>query len=562
MVDLDERDILAHARRLAGLAPSADASARAVAAARAALVARQAAHRGRWRRGILMAGSSIAALAAIAFGVSALFSSQRVDAAELLKEVAHASQTYSGWVHVRFATIDKAGNEIDTETMTEHINTATGAAAYDTQVDEIRYVSLSFPQSGEMHRYDSASGEIRINDVIELVSQGRAERLRSYPLTLAAAVEGVKNRASGRHPIVTEQTEHGLLRLDVNFSEPPAVAADGSASVPTSATLWADPQTKLLRRSRYEDAGGTIHQMGFTYGAPAVQSLYDLGVPRDAAVIDERPTGELAALLDRLQKRVDRGFGEGVVMLAEIDQGDGDPNIIQLSLQQDGSVYSGRYVIAERRQPPGGEVPLAARPDNWPASTAEDVMRALRDVAPAASVRSHVNAPAFVRALQISFNIPGRIWPTLLGLGIVESTVKWELLRDPDRAGLVGLRVVRATPDDEYRIEQTFWLDPARDDIPVESIKTNKTGGDLVIHTRTVYSDPKQTPDGMWYPSRWRKWEDSGPITDDAPQWDYLLRVYPAHRVDDAWFTGEAIRIGTPAATQPDAPGAGGDDAR
>jgi hypothetical protein len=264
--------------------------------------------------------------------------------------------------------------------------------------------------------------------------------------------------------------------------------------------------------------------------------------------VDKRATRHVNALLDRLERRVADGFGPGVAVMTQLD-GRGRPSIIHLSLRAaDGAVFSGKYMIGQPR--PGNPVPLAPEPANWPDPGPDEFLRALRAARPMTMQLAPADAPPVFRAQFTTYDLPGQLWPSRLALGAFTGGT-WETRADPDRPGLIALRHVRGTPDGGYRREWTYWLDPARDDLPVESLETNKAGEGFVNRTRRVYSDFKRTAAGQWYPSRIGEWITLGDTPDEPPPppRESVVEVYPGHPVDREWFGDLAERLNRAAPT-------------
>jgi hypothetical protein len=161
--------------------------------------------------------------------------------------------------------------------------------------------------------------------------------------------------------------------------------------------------------------------------------------------------------------------------------------------------------------------------------------------------------------------LPGRVWPTreLLGLGGPDARV--EVVRDRGRPGLVGVRVDKMVPDcggsldDRRRMRRsvmTFWIDPLRDDVPVESAWQSYAKGsdELEIDGRVTYTAWARTADGRWYPSAWRTVTRLNlPDRRSTTATDGRLRVWAGERLGAEWFSAPAAREGDrpPTATAP-----------
>src|SRR5206468_4090868 len=83
-------------------------------------------------------------------------------------------------------------------------------------------------------------------------------------------------------------------------------------------SYWVDPKTHLVAKLRHARWGEKSTTTVYEYNHPIVNEIYDLGVPRDAKVIDRRPTGHLKDLLDALDRRIESGTGDGVAIVTTV----------------------------------------------------------------------------------------------------------------------------------------------------------------------------------------------------------------------------------------------------
>ena len=137
------------------------------------------------------------------------------------------------------------------------------------------------------------------------------------------------------------------------------------------------------------------------------------------------------------------------------------------------------------------------------------------------------------------------IWPSRATSSLGGSDVRGQLLQDKEHPKLLGIHVeqspVATAEVHTNRSEKITWIDPARDDMPVEKTwrlygRDQKT---VSTETRTEYLDYARLPNGQWYPTRWRETtiqtlRKRPPVTSIS---QYNLQFIPDMHLDDAWFT-------------------------
>jgi hypothetical protein len=430
------------------------------------------------------------------------------------------------------------------------------------------------PAWREQHSYDARRNEIRIRDLG--VSGGELWKsiARAYPLTVSDLLKVIEESGAAA-PTVKERVEDGLLRFDVELAVPAGATqpTTGRATLPSKGTLWADRRTKLIAKLQYDSAGAT-KTFRFTYGAPDIGDLYDLGVPRDARIIDNRIRGDEIGYLAKLQERVDHGFGDGVAVLTELEVGaDGKPTTsratIHLFARAGASMFAGRYLVGPSRDVDAGS--RVSLPANWPNPSPEDVVRSLRDAMPTSFLVSDGEqawqgsgvSPTQMQIRPVDLKMPeamqqsrsmadlgGMIWPTRYSLGVFGRESGFNLLGDTKRPNLIGVGVdqmVQLDPATKRRTVREHWLDRGRDNVPVE-VTWLTYGPDLAsvaLKFHAKYDEPQQLPTGLWYPPKWRQ-TSSGSLLGRETSSELTLRIYPALTIDSAWFRNPADRVKVP----------------
>ncbi|NIA17248.1 MAG: hypothetical protein GWO86_02760, partial [Planctomycetes bacterium] len=101
------------------------------------------------------------------------------------------------------------------------------------------------------------------------------------------------------------------------------------------------------------------------------------------------------------------------------------------------------------------------------------------------------------------------------------------------------------------RIETTYWIGPARDDIITEKTERfyKSDRHSLVFQQKTHYLDYAQTSSGQWYPTRWQTAISDGISTRVVIE--YNLKIYSEMVLDDWWFTDIANSFEIQSSTQP-----------
>ncbi len=139
--------------------------------------------------------------------------------------------------------------------------------------------------------------------------------------------------------------------------------------------------------------------------------------------------------------------------------------------------------------------------------------------------------------------LAGKIWPSRYVTGIRAGTDA-SLTQDAAHPGLIGIRYKRTPQPDEGTTEineSTWWLDPVRDDMPVETTWSSSPRAGAAVRTemRVRYLDYAQLPDGQWYPTRWQEDRSdrdrkTGKMVPSTQY--YRLQIWPKLRLGDEWF--------------------------
>jgi hypothetical protein len=127
-----------------------------------------------------------------------------------------------------------------------------------------------------------------------------------------------------------------------------------------------------------ETSDRAIMSMVFDYPAEGPADIYAAGAPADARVIDNRPKGSAADLVEQVQRRFDAGFEDHIAVMLEssVDGNDRlEPAQIVVMWQQGRQKRMGRYYACNfgDRRPEMATLYPAVK-DTWPNLTTADVL--------------------------------------------------------------------------------------------------------------------------------------------------------------------------------------------
>lgn len=267
----------------------------------------------------------------------------------------------------------------------------------------------------------------------------------------------------------------------------------------------------------------------FEYPSEGPADIYALGAPRDAQVIDNRPQGSVADLVEQVQRRFDAGFEDHIAVMLEsyVDSNETlEPTQIVVMWQKGANKRMGRYHafnVGDRR--PEMATLYPAIKDIWPNLTIADALALIGGKfaefqlifdGTTSTSWSHFDQ---VRVDTIKTDLfQGSLVDWLAHLArpnpsfLMMAGSKLEALpADPNHPGLVGFRVVTNPRDSSGHLPGTttrvrvesYWFEPAKDYLLVE--KSSRSEQDEGIsESVTTATEISQTPAGKWYPTRIR----------------------------------------------------------
>jgi hypothetical protein len=274
-----------------------------------------------------------------------------------------------------------------------------------------------------------------------------------------------------------------------------------------------------------------VVSMVFEYPTEGPADIYALGAPADAKVVDNRPKGSAADLVEQVQRRFDAGFEDHIAVLLESYVNGNEtlePARIVVMWQQGRRKRMGRYHaynFGDRR--PEMATLYPAIKDLWPNLTIADVLGLISDefaeyqlIFDGATSTNWSKFSGQVNVQTIKpdlFQTPSMIdWLTnLAGTNPILLMSSGPNLQkrletsgaDPNHPGLVGFRVVTTPSDSSGRLpgttarlgSESYWFDPNRDYLLIERLSRNERD-EGIYEFLTKTTEVAQTPGGKWYP--------------------------------------------------------------
>ena len=215
---------------------------------------------------------------------------------------------YLGWVHL--------SDGDDKNVSGNSWNTRTGATASASGSGDAFNASLRDPVRLELSDYHASTGILRTND---LAPSPLGDSLNMhFPIAYDDLLAKLQTALGKENVKVNRTSEQGRDRYDFTLTFPPVkgfsdiLARDQWSPLNTISTAWVDPKTGLLQK-----VTGGGKSVTLTYGAPEINSIYDLGVPRDAKVVSNRPTADAIAVYDRMEASLRKPIPDGILVKVE-----------------------------------------------------------------------------------------------------------------------------------------------------------------------------------------------------------------------------------------------------
>ena len=298
----DENDLVRSLNELAAAPVSAEAWAGALEATRAAILREQAARGARrrvLRRISILSGMAACVLAAALAGL-AVQRSARASTAQQFREVVRAAQAKTGWVHLATVQASAAGGTTSAGAqvrITYHSNPAEGLLGIVRQSGagdadkEIKFYDFN---AREVSGYSTRTGVIRIQRVesedARKITQGLmlpgtiGDTLAQVKDTVGHDPASIRKKSEGRDSCF-EVDLFGSEKEEREFHE--EHEPRGAVECPAShLEIWVNDRKEMTRLAYHGPHGAMSGDV--TYGPPEIRSVYDLGVPRESLIVDDR----------------------------------------------------------------------------------------------------------------------------------------------------------------------------------------------------------------------------------------------------------------------------------
>jgi len=471
---------------------------------------------------------------------------------------------YDGWVRIQGRTLvsEETGEEPEPSdnAMEMYINKARGEQYHTMAYPGRKMFRYSSAQTKEIREYDSQTNILGIGKLHPRDARRIGSEIAGYPLTVDDIL-GLLKKTGAEIVQQTEAREGKLDRVEIAFMGGSLCAQakeQGGKEI-----VWVDPKTRLIHKMHT----GIVEreEMTYTYIKP-IRDLYDLGVPRTAKVIDFRPTPEAAVLLDRLDRRFDNDYGNYVAVLTETDHRKSwgvKKMFLHLYARQGLSALNVQYSFDAQEYPdspmhkvPGWPKPevktvldLAARtiPLFFYTTDGKTAWNGTYNQVPESPIRLVENQNSLKKNPLIpQFRLADHVWKGRDSLSLWGYGAPADVVRDPKRPGLIGLRLrigEFAEPiKSGQREERVYWYDPSRDDMPVESIRTAEVfrakGKPTTITFKYRFFEHAKLPDGRWFPVHWEvastKKEADG--STDGYTREFYMQLFPGMTLNKIWY--------------------------
>jgi len=276
----------------------------------------------------------------------------------------------------------------------------------------------------------------------------------------------------------------------------------------------------------------------YDYPETGPRGIYEAGAPRDAKVIDLRIADDAKSLLNEVQQRYDRGYGDCIAMVLQswVSEDLTEEPWSIIMFRQSGQRYRmDLYFASDIKRFENLHDQIK---DDWPDLTIEQVLSYERNEATERQsvydgtyTTNHLrnsrddvtsNRHKGMIPLHYGDSINSLSWfePPIYGSSKPAFKVECELLEsDNEHEGLIGLRITKlptslsrtmtqSSKDDFTRNDPVwtnsnfslYWLDPSRDYLVIEHIVQESDSKTINLTLET-----KKTPSGQWYPSHIRQ---------------------------------------------------------
>lgn len=444
-----------------------------------------------------------------------------------------APQGHKGWVRITIGGMPPQDWNNETGAMA-------GASIRWNNEEVIQFID---PARREQLEYLPATGVLYHGSADPQNTASQVEIARTMPLTVAGLLSSLRAALGDDAVKAVQSTDRRMDRFDITAPPVPAEVnlklGPLGAGNRVPASVWADPQSKLIRELRVN--GKTIT---LAYDHP-IASIYDIGVPRNAKVIDNRASAEAWELHNRIQAAAERPFPDGVIVMLQqqITGGKAVNGMIAFS-GRSGGKWSMRSFPVAGNDPAAQRGAVLKLPENWRSAGADELFRLLATLVPSedwsgdgktVSMRNidpftgevgytdaiyrqgpdgrmtgtterragpRIFTGESARMMERQYSLVSSLYPSDSAVGISSSRNKLELKKSPDQPGLAALRAATENRNSRFIVEE--WVDPAHNDRAVMFTTTSFNASGIVstVHVKE-FGDyaTLPAPDGRSYPT-------------------------------------------------------------
>jgi hypothetical protein len=559
---LNEHEIIRLLRMAAQVEPSTAEHAAVVARVRLSSADRAAASSIRsGRRWRLWVGAAAAA-GALLLGLAAILIATRPRTAWAeLEAAAEASGEFRGWVSVRGDRPTARPFMIfDTERFSRaSFGPADKDGRWPVRLMDHRRATDSY--------WSPAAGAIFVSELspaeLETTYEWYSKRF-NIAVNFREQLENMRKAMGAGNLDVRSDRDGPLERFDMNWFLRDASGRRQPTPV-DAMSYWVDPNTHLIAKMRHVRQGAQPSTLVYEYNHPVVNDIYDLGVPRDAKVVDNRPTGAVKDLLDALDRRIEAGTGDGVAVVATVtarqDAAGKGPILDTLEIygrSRDRWVWA-RYLVgrAPGRDPEGNasQPQQLAPPPGWPNIEPAAAVALVNGVQPDdlfvrdgnRAYRSFKGSKGLLEdepgEMQDAayFGVPGRYWPGRFRLRLYLPPSVASLRQEAD--GSQTISVVEMDWSGATRHASHEITLSKQTGLPTAAAYKIFGGAGVELYTeRWTFVSDVRTPAGIILPARWTD-ETFAPPDKRYSRKEATLRFDPDARVPETWFDPPSRRF-------------------
>jgi hypothetical protein len=510
--------------------------------------------------------SLLVLLIVVAGGRAAETKNSAVDSAAAFKK---------GWIRLEMIP---AGS---TEGKIAYINKAQGEKCDFIDTPEGRMIHYVCAARREVTEYNPQYNVIARGTMTAEESAQATGEIEQCVLTVEEFLADLKKRGM----VIMEMNrgrEGGLAFTEATYAAGPEAAIPMPApESPATNKIWYSEKTGLIQKLESEDR----MEVTYTYGVK-IKDIYDLGFPRNAKVIECRPTPEAVALLARLEQRYEQDLGTTyVAVLCETDIREGKRTrlFLRLYAREADKHLEITYNVSGREYT---DSPMMAI-QGWPRTEIKDILVLGQKTLPSsyyADDGKMVRTGTYMKnektgkeylsehegrrkdfPLLKYYRIAAEIWETRENLLLYGFSPRADVITDPKRPSAVGLRTrlgefdKKEVPLGQKRQEQIFWIDSTRNDIPLESLTTYEnpalpeTKRSQFINDRYRYLKFARLPNGTWYPTFWERVCNiaTGLKRNILFGREYHLQVFQDMKLDPCWYGSRSKHLGIPSISPP-----------